>query len=191
MYAMSSQLTPLYTNLIDILATQNGTVYKHHKTGNKISIWVRQDKFNINFPDNIKRIVYEYFKDLIGFFLTANVTVQDMTDHNYKLVIQIPKGHEDKLASIPVDDDKLEDKLEISKLVTSSTVDQFADVTHRINSSSRHIRIYSIPSDLIGDYVKNILELFDSKGWSVHRMAEFDAENGLKNIHFFYKQKAA
>ena len=74
-----NKISPLYTNLIDYLDTYNASVYKHHKTGNVIHLWVKQTKFNYDFDRDIKKAVYDYFKDIIGFFLPGNVKIDNMT----------------------------------------------------------------------------------------------------------------
>ena len=61
----AKKISPLYANLIDYLDTYNASVYKHHKTDNKIYIWVKQTIFNYNFAADVKTATYTYFKDLI------------------------------------------------------------------------------------------------------------------------------
>ena len=79
-----NKISPLYTNLIDYLDTYNASVYKHHKTGNVIHLWVKQTKFNYDFDRDIKKAVYDYFKDIIGFFLPGNVKIDNMTQEEFK-----------------------------------------------------------------------------------------------------------
>ena len=183
-----NKISPLYTNLIDYLDTYNASVYKHHKTGNVIHLWVKQTKFNYDFDRDIKKAVYDYFKDIIGFFLPGNVKIDNMTQGNHRLTVTIPKGHEAKL--LTVSEDELKDqKVEVTDIMRSVTSATFDNVTYRINCSSRHIRVYSIPVEHIATYIQDMYQLFSSKGWLVYRFEEFNDGGDMKNIHFFYKRQ--
>lgn len=187
---MAAKISSLYTNLIDFLDTYNASVYKHHRTGNKIYIWVKQTKFNYNFSTDVKNATYSYFKDLIGFFLPSNVKMENMPDGNYKLTIMIPKGHEAKLVPSDTDEEVLAQKIVINDIMRGATTEQFNKVTYKINSSSKHIRVYDIKGDDVAAYITEMHYLFLKHGWLVTQIKEFNGTTDYTNIHFFYKKAA-
>lgn len=187
---MTAKISPLYTNLIDFLDTYNASVYKHHRTGNKIYIWVKQTKFNYNFSTDVKTATYTYFKDLIGFFLPSNVKIETMPEGNYKLTIMIPKGHESKLLTVATDEEVLVQKQIVTDIMRGATTEKFSCVTYKINSSSRHIRVYDIKGEEVADYITEMHHLFLEHGWLVTQIKEFNSTENYTNIHFFYKKAA-
>lgn len=184
--ATPHKISPLYANVIDYLQVYGVNVYKHHKTDNIIHFWIRPERFYYEMPADIKTAVYEYFKSLVNFFLTGNVAIQMLENNNMKVSVRVPKTHIDKLFIQPTGVDT--DKEEITNLVKSISVNRFSDVEFKVNGSNRHIRVYSIPTEHIADYVKEVFEAFSSKGWTAYRINDFTADPGLKNIHFFYKK---
>lgn len=189
-FTMAAKISSLYTNLIDFLDTYNASVYKHHRTGNKIYIWVKQTKFNYNFSADVKNATYSYFKDLIGFFLPSNVKMENMPDGNYKLTIMIPKGHEAKLVPSDTDEEVLAQKIVINDIMRGATTEQFNKVTYKINSSSKHIRVYDIKGDDVAAYITEMHYSFLKHGWLVTQIKEFNSTTDYTNIHFFYKKAA-
>jgi len=186
----AKKISPLYANLIDYLDTYNASVYKHHKTDNKIYIWVKQTIFNYNFASDVKTATYTYFKDLIGFFLPSNVKIETMPEGNYKLTIIIPKGHEAKLLTVSNDEEVLLQKMVITDIMRGATTEKFDHVTYKINSSSRHIRVYDIKGEEVAAYIIEMHRLFLEHGWLVTQIKEFNSNENITNIHFFYKKAA-
>lgn len=183
-----SKISPLYSAVVDLFDTHHSTVTKHHKTGNKIHIWAHLDTYNRNYASELKATLTEYFKQLLGFFTSANVQIVENEGNNFKIVVQVPKDHLTKLGTIEPDELNVA-KAEVTDLVKSATTEMIADnITFRVNGSSRHVRVYSVPNELAGQYILKIYELFSAKGWTVSKVSSFSEGHTHSNIHFFYKK---
>lgn len=183
-----SKISPLYTAVIDLLDTHHASVIKHHKTGNKVLFWIHHNAYNRNFSSEIKATLTDFFKQVIGFFTAANVKIEENEGNNYKITVTIPKDHLEKLKTLQPDENNA-DKAVISSMLQNVTTGLFGpDVVFKVNGSSRHVRVYSIPNASAGDYITKVFNLFSENGWNMTKVSSFAEGHEFANIHFFYKK---